>query len=231
MFLRNLRRVILRVAFNLFYTRFAFTYDLVSAIVSFGHWRDWTRAAIPRIRGRRVLEIPCGTGNLLLDMEDAGYAPIGVDLSSEMLRISHSKLRTKARVSHDDLPHPSHPALPRGILIRATAQALPFSTATFDSIVMTFPPGFVYDPRALAEFHRVLDPNGRLIWVDGGRLLPRGFWARAIQSGVDLIEGRIAFTEVSTRRLAEAGFQSREETVRDEASVVSVVLATKRNLA
>src|SRR5450756_83093 len=91
--LRSILLRLLRFAFGLFYNQFAFTYDFVSALVSRGRWRAWTRAAVPRIHGTRVLEVPCGTGNLLLDLRATGYAPIGVDLSAAMLNITHGKLR------------------------------------------------------------------------------------------------------------------------------------------
>jgi hypothetical protein len=92
---------------------------------------------------------------------------------------------------------------------------------------MTFPPGFIYDPNALAEFRRILDSNGQLIWVDAGRLLPCDVWSRTLQRSVDLIEGAPGFAEVAIKTLSSAGFESRIEVVRDDASVVNVVIAKK----
>jgi ubiquinone/menaquinone biosynthesis C-methylase UbiE len=212
MILRRALRPLLRTAFHLFYNPFAFTYDFVSALVSRGHWRDWTRAAIPHIVGRRVLEVPCGTGNLLLDLIAAGYQPIGVDLSPSMLRITRGKI--KANTSP---------------LLRARVEMLPFAPAAFDSIVMTFPPGFVFDPRALAELCRVLNDRGRLIWVDAGRLLPQDSWSRALNWALDATSGDGDFDSVAVTTLSRAGFDSRVETARDEASIVKVVVATKRD--
>lgn len=211
-----LRLRLIGFLFHLFYNPFAFTYDVVSALVSRGRWRAWTRTAIPRVAGTRVLEIPCGTGNLLLDMLAAGYAPVGADLSPSMLRITRGKLRRARR------PTP---------LVRTRVQALPFPDGTFDSIVMTFPPGFVQEPAALAELYRVLDDEGRLIWVDAGRLLPRDGWNRLIQGGVNLIEGEqheSRLMDFGSRLLEEAGFEPHFETVPDEVSVVVVATSTKR---
>ena len=215
MMLRRAWRAFLRFAFHLFYNPFAFTYDLVSAIVSRGHWRAWTRAAIPRIVGTRVLELPCGTGNLMLDMRNAGFSPNGVDLSPQMLSITQKKLR------HANLPVR---------LARARAEALPFATRAFDSIVMTFPPGFAYDPHALAEMYRVLNDNGRLIWVDGGRLLPRDSWDRALDSALGAVSAPASVNGVLDL-LKQVGFEPQIETVRDEASTVIVVTAHKRGRA
>jgi ubiquinone/menaquinone biosynthesis C-methylase UbiE len=209
---RKLWLTFVRFAFHHFYNTFAFTYDFVSVIISRGHWRAWTRTAIPRIIGTRVLEIPCGTGNLLIDLRMAGYAPIGTDLSPSMLRITRGKMRqTNVNAS----------------ILRARAQLLPFSNQSFDSIVMTFPPGFIYDPHVLAEFRRLLDDDGRLIWVDAGRLLPHDFFSRLLNHAFDAVGGDEKFSHGASELLTRAGFESKIETVRDEASVVMVAVAEK----
>lgn len=209
-------RAFVRFAFHHFYNTFAFTYDFVSAVVSRGHWCAWTRAAIPYLIGKRVLEMPCGTGNLLLDLCTANFAPIGVDLSSAMLRITQRKL---------------HRAQINAPLVRARAEALPFATGAFDSITMTFPPGFVSDPRALEELYRVLRNDGRLIWVDSGRLLPRDVWSRFLDTALDAVNvNAIPFATLAREVLTRAGFQTQIEIVRDAASVVIVVVATKKSL-
>jgi len=223
--------VFLRFAFHLFYNSFAFTYDLVSAIVSRGHWRAWTRAALPHIVGARVLEIPCGTGNLLLDLRAAGYAPIGVDLSAAMLNITRGKFQ---RAAHPER-HPERSVAESkeakskdAPILRARVQALPFSNRVFDSITMTFPPGFARDPRAFAELRRVLDDGGRLIWVDAARLLPRDGMSRLLNAALDAVGGSGApFEDFAHEILARAGFASKIERVQDDTSVVIVIVATK----
>ena len=209
-----IRRILvhaLRLAFHLFYNPFAFTYDFVSALVSRGRWRQWTRAAIPRVAGTRILEVPCGTGNLLLDLHAAGYAPIGVDLSASMLSITRGKVQ-RAGIR---LP-----------LARARAQALPFPDRAFDSVVMTFPPGFVNDPSAFAELRRVLDERGRLIWVDGARFRS-GLWGRLVNRWIGFVGSEIEFESTIKQVLARAGFDARVEWVSDDASVVAVAVATR----
>lgn len=146
-----------------FYNRLAFTYDPVSALVSRGEWRAWTNAALPFIRGPRVLEIAVGTGNLQLDLRRAGFSPFGIELSPYMLDITRKKLIARG----DTLA-----------LTRSRVQALPFPDASFDSLVMTFPPGFVADPHAVSEMRRVLAPGGCLLWVDAPYLYPRDLWSR-----------------------------------------------------
>jgi ubiquinone/menaquinone biosynthesis C-methylase UbiE len=211
--LHHLWLAFLRFAFHLFYNFFAFTYDLVSVIVSRGHWRAWTRAALAHIVGTRVLEIPCGTGNLLLDLRAAGYAPIGVDLSAAMLNITRSKfLRARANAP----------------ILCARVQTLPFPNRAFDSITMTFPPGFAHDLCSFAELRRVLDDGGRLIWVDAGRLLPRDGVSRVLNAALDAVGGSGApFEGFAREMLRRAGFTSKVERMQDDTSVVIVVIATK----
>ena len=208
---RALRRL-LRFAFHLFYNPFAFTYDFVSALVSRGHWRAWTRTAIPRIQGTRVLELPCGTGNLLLDMQSAGYSPIGVDLSASMLDITRGKLQ------RNDTPRR---------LVRARAQALPFPDGAYDSIVMTFPPGFISEPTVLTEIRRILDPRGRLVWVDGARFVQPGLWSRLVNRWIGFVGGETEYAELMKGVLERAGFTAHVEWVSVDESAVAVATAFK----
>jgi ubiquinone/menaquinone biosynthesis C-methylase UbiE len=211
MFVRRTLFRLLRFAFHLFYNPFAFTYDFISALVSRGRWRSWTSAAIPRITGTRVLEVPCGTGNLLLDLSAAGYAPIGADLSASMLSITRGKL---------------HRSGTRALLVRARAQALPFRNGGFDSVVMTFPPGFVYDPSAFGELRRVLDDRGRLIWVDGARFRS-GVWGRMVNHWIGFVGDELEFEHTIKQVLNNASFDSQVEWVEDDMSIVAVAVATK----
>ena len=86
-------RRLLKFAFGLLYNQLAWTYDLVSWVVSVGQWRSWQRSALPYLPGRPVLEVAHGTGNLLLDLTSLGLAPIGLDLSPAMSRIASRKLK------------------------------------------------------------------------------------------------------------------------------------------
>src|SRR5258708_30263405 len=61
-------------------------------------------------------------------------------------------------------------------VLQSSAQHLPFSDASFDTVVSTFPSEYIYDPDTVAEVERVLRPGGRLIVVEGANLLPVGFF-------------------------------------------------------
>ena len=137
----------IRWGFARFYREFAFTYDMVALAVSGGRWFEWGRAALPYLAGN-TLELGCGTGHLQARMLAAGQPGVGVDASPQMLAIARARLESLG-------------AQPR--LARALAQALPFPTGTFDSVVATFPSEYIVDPGTLREIARVLRPGGRLV--------------------------------------------------------------------
>jgi ubiquinone/menaquinone biosynthesis C-methylase UbiE len=201
----------LRFAFHHFYNSFAWTYDAVSAIVSLGHWRGWTRMAIPHLRGKYILEIAFGTGNLQLDMRAAGIEPYGLDLSPIMARITLGKLR---RAGYQ-------PRLTRGSVLD-----LPFASGAIDTLVMTFPPNFLASPQAVGEMKRVLAADGRLVLVDAG-------WLRTPGMVSTLINVAFRFTGTSdignerTVPLQQAGFAVRVVESADAASTVQIIIADK----
>jgi len=168
---RNIWRALLRLGFRLLYREMAWSYDLVSRVVSLGHWRDWQRSAMRYTRGPRVLDLACGTGNLLLDWHAAGVTPVGVDLSPHMARIAARKLRTRG--------------LPL-TLARGRAQALPFADETFDGVVSTFPAEFILHRATVEEVVRVLRPGGRFVVVVNARLTGRDAWSRLLEWVYDI---------------------------------------------
>ncbi len=156
----------LQAGFHLLYNQLAWTYDTVSDVVSAGKWREWQRAALPFVRGPRVLELGHGPGHTLLDLQQAGYDVTGIDLSPAMGRqaLRHGR---------------SHGAL-LGI-VRGRAQTLPFPTAGFDTVIALFPTPYVVDPATLSEVYRVLVPGGRFIILPEARLRPTSTSNRALE--------------------------------------------------
>lgn len=141
---------LLRLGFRLLYNELAFTYDWVSHLTSMGQWREWQRTALARLPKGRILEVAHGTGDTLIDLLAAGCQPVGIDLSPYMGRIARRKLRQQG------LSAP---------LVRGRAQALPFAPGAFPAIAATFPTEFIVAADSLAEFHRVLAPGGRLVFI------------------------------------------------------------------
>lgn len=148
--------------FRLLYNEMAFTYDLVSRVVSLGAWPCWQQAALLHIGedAVSVLELAHGTGSLQVVMQGRpGWQVTGYDLSPSMGRIASRKLRKQG--------------LPVR-LARGRAQSLPFPDAGFDAVVCTFPTAFILEPATLREIVRVLRPQGRLVVVFNGVLVGGG---------------------------------------------------------
>lgn len=82
----------LRWAFARFYREFAWTYDVVAALVSRGLWRRWIEAAIPQLQGELVMELGSGTGYLQRALAQLGIPAVGLDASPQMLRLAQRKV-------------------------------------------------------------------------------------------------------------------------------------------
>lgn len=98
------------------------------------------------VRGRRVLDVGCGSGNLLSWLARQGAEPFGLDPVPQRL------MEAAERV-------------PGARLVRGFGEALPFAAASFDYVIyfnsLHHLPAMVMD-QALAEAFRVLRPTGRL---------------------------------------------------------------------
>jgi SAM-dependent methyltransferase len=134
---------------DLLYTRFAALYGW--AVPRLPFWKTWLHSVLPHLRGPRVLEVAIGPGSLLRHYADH-FEAVGVDLNRRMLETARSALAT------------------RGIyapLVRADAVRLPFHDQRFDCVVITMAlSGLPRAAAAVAEFRRVLRPDGRLVLLD-----------------------------------------------------------------
>src|SRR3954471_24416179 len=75
------------------YYEFAWAYDLVSWVVSASHWRRWQALVWRYIGGKKILEVGCGTGAIVLQGEHLGYTMTGVDRSPAMVALAQRRLR------------------------------------------------------------------------------------------------------------------------------------------
>ncbi len=206
---------LVRFAFRLLYNELAWTYDLVSRIVSLGDWRLWQRAAIGFLRvppGTRVLELAHGTGNLQIDLRTAGLTAIGYDLSPYMGRITRRKLRRR-RIRPD--------------LVRGRAEQLPFADGCFPAVVSTFPTAFITAPETLAELYRVLAPGGRLVVVVSGLLTAGGLLRSVLEWAYRVTGQRGPWPDDLGRRFTAAGFVLKQASVTYPRSEVLLLIAEK----
>jgi len=92
-----------------------------------------------------LLDIGCAAGAEFKPLLDRGFQIVGLDYSSEMLRLAEQRFGQSRSVR----------------LCRADAEALPFPDASFDQVVClgVFEYLSTYD-RCLDEIHRILRPGG-----------------------------------------------------------------------
>lgn len=122
-------------------------YDRTNTILSFGRdraWRQLTRSTLDLKPGERCLDLAAGTGVSTAELARSGAYVIGADLSLGMLAVG--------RRVRPDVP-----------LLAADALRLPFASATFDAVTISFGLRNIVDTAAaLRELHRVTRPGGRL---------------------------------------------------------------------
>jgi ubiquinone/menaquinone biosynthesis C-methylase UbiE len=123
------------------------------------------------LRGRRVLEVGCGTGRLASRLAERYGARVwGIDPTAEML----AQARRRA---------------PRGVGFKlARAEALPFADGWFERAVMWLVVHLVDRPRAFAEVRRVLRPDGRLTIATFDPTHFDGYWLNALFPSLEAID-------------------------------------------
>jgi demethylmenaquinone methyltransferase/2-methoxy-6-polyprenyl-1,4-benzoquinol methylase len=130
-------------------------YDLANHLLSANVDRYWRNRTVARVRGilkrpdARVIDLACGTGDLLIALERAaGRSLIGSDFCHPMLTGAQAKLQ-RGRF---------HSAL-----LESDALALPFADSSLDLITIAFGYRNLANYRAgLIEMRRVLRPGGAL---------------------------------------------------------------------
>jgi demethylmenaquinone methyltransferase / 2-methoxy-6-polyprenyl-1,4-benzoquinol methylase len=133
--------------------RVAGRYDLLNRLLSFNLDKRWRRRTVNRVAGilarpdSRVLDLCCGTGDVLLEMQARAKCTVaGSDFCHPMLIEAGRKIARRGF---------------RSPLFEADALALPVADDSFDLITMAF--GFrnlANYERGLAEMLRVLKPGG-----------------------------------------------------------------------
>jgi ubiquinone/menaquinone biosynthesis C-methylase UbiE len=156
-------------------------YDFITRFLSYGQDRRWKQLLIERAAlqpADRVLDLACGTGDLLFAAAARVQSAVGLDLTHRMLQLAAARRRSADRRGADrcgadrcgadrcgadrcgaDLYGPR--------LITGDMLALPFGASRFDVVTMGYGLRNVPDiERAIGEIHRVLADGGRMLSLD-----------------------------------------------------------------
>jgi ubiquinone/menaquinone biosynthesis methyltransferase len=130
-------------------------YDFITTFLSYGQDRRWKARLIALANlqaGDRVLDLACGTGDLVFAAARRVRHGVGLDVTHRMLELAASK-------------RPRNVALVTGDML-----ALPFDGARFDVVTTGYGLRNVPDlQQAIREIARVLAPGGRLLSLDFNR--------------------------------------------------------------
>jgi demethylmenaquinone methyltransferase/2-methoxy-6-polyprenyl-1,4-benzoquinol methylase len=143
-------------------------YDLVNRVMTFRLDVRWRRRAVRDLAlppGATVLDLAAGTGDLCIDLREAGLHPISADLSYGMLAADRSGA---PRVQTDILQ-------------------LPVADGAIDGVTCGFALRNLTDlDDFFTELGRVVRPGGRIALLDVG--VPRN---RLIKTGNDIYFGKV----------------------------------------
>jgi len=144
------------------FDKIASTYDITNRVLSLGvdkSWRkkgcDKTLKLLERKRDLTVLDVACGTGDMLQWWRERGKIAgvkfkhfIGVDPSKEMLKVA------KDKVDYADF-------------IVAKAQKIPIKNDSVDILSISYGIRNVVErQKAIYEFYRVLKPGGMVVILE-----------------------------------------------------------------
>ena len=127
----------------------AHRYDLVNRVITLGLDRHWRKLAVSRLgleSSAVVLDLGCGTGDLMREANRAALVCIGLDISFEMLLAARGL---------------------RESVVEADAQELPIRSNSIDGVISGFALRNFTDLRKVfQEVGRVLVPGGRFVILE-----------------------------------------------------------------
>ena len=156
-------------------------YDLITVLLSYGQDQRWKRRLVSlagSARGRRVLDLACGTGDISFLLADRGAVVVGLDLTARMIEIARGKARGRGASRGSPM------------FLVGDMTAVPFADRQFDVVTTGYGLRNVPDlSRAIAEARRVLTPGGLLLSLDFNR--PGSSVVRTVYHGYLSITGSL----------------------------------------
>jgi demethylmenaquinone methyltransferase/2-methoxy-6-polyprenyl-1,4-benzoquinol methylase len=157
-------------------------YDFITRFLSYGQDQRWKRrlVALAEIGVHdRVLDLACGTGDIVDMAARRARSAVGLDVTLRMLQLAAARRSpfgvrpSRSRTANAELREPGtrnpEPGT-RAALVCADMLALPFPAGHFDVVTVGYGLRNVPDlSHAVAEIHRVLAPGGRVLSLDFNR--------------------------------------------------------------
>jgi len=134
-------------------------YDFLNRILSLGRDRSWRKQAVGALGlgpGSRVLDVACGTGDVLITAmnREPSASGVGLDPSGRMLQLAQHKAIQAGHAQRVEF-------------CEGDAMDLPFPDGSFDAAVISFGIRNVPDRGlALSEMARVTRPGGRVVVLE-----------------------------------------------------------------
>jgi len=145
-------------------------YDLVNRVMTFRldvRWRRLTVRSLALRPGSAVLDVACGTGDLCRELQAAGVAPVGADLSFGMLAAART---TAPLLQGDALRLPVRDGALDGVTCGFALRNLVDLAPFLDELARTLRPG-----GRIALLEVATPPNPLLRWGHGvyfGKVVP-----------------------------------------------------------
>jgi len=145
-------------------------YDFITRFLSYGQDQRWKRRLVALAGlapGDRVLDLACGTGDILLEAAPRVRQAIGLDVTHRMLQLAKRRAGQSGPGAHP-------------VWVTGDMLALPFPDGHFTVVTTGYGLRNVPDlDQALREIRRVLAPGGRFLSLDFNRpdnVLVRGVY-------------------------------------------------------
>ncbi|OFY38808.1 MAG: bifunctional demethylmenaquinone methyltransferase/2-methoxy-6-polyprenyl-1,4-benzoquinol methylase [Bacteroidetes bacterium GWF2_40_14] len=137
------------------FNNIASKYDFLNHLLSLGIDKIWRRKLLNFVKvhnPEKVLDLACGTGDMTIALYKSGFEVVGADIAEKMLDVARFK---SSRISSGNTPPP--------VFILASADSIPMSDNSFDSVTITFGIRNFEDRKSsLKEIIRVLRKGGYL---------------------------------------------------------------------
>ncbi|MFN2459959.1 MAG: bifunctional demethylmenaquinone methyltransferase/2-methoxy-6-polyprenyl-1,4-benzoquinol methylase UbiE [Candidatus Velthaea sp.] len=172
-------------------------YDATNKLLTAGVDEAWRKRAVAELHapaGGRILDLCCGTGDLVFHLLRAqpDLTVTGVDFCEPMLTGARERAQREDRRAHADF-------------VQADVMQLPFADDTFDGVTMGFSMRNVVDiVTTLKEARRVLKPGARFVNLDVSKTpnpLVRRFFNLYFYGVVPLVGGAVGGSKSAYRYL------------------------------